>query len=232
MKDHNFGLITKEGSPSNPGLCWLWLAHPLSLIKPQQHPPILPCPTHVAPPINSQSWAQRGSSLTQPRVRHKMESSSSFCLNSFAIVLLSWGSPQMKKHINEPTKLEEKAKKYCPSQATSNLNLATHWHRIGYWKLRNLGKLFLDGDDDDLTCNKLVVDIITVIGENIPTERLQKKFELLHKIQTCVRINNKTSPSFANRFKGAVVRYAVQTEDRFSEQQAVGVSDDPKRKIF
>lgn len=76
-----------------------------------------------------------------------------------------------------------------------------------------INQLSLDGRDGKPDRSDLVKRVVKVISEDTPNETLQRENELQQKIHICTRNELESLASFANRFSGAITRYAIKTEE-------------------
>ena len=73
------------------------------------------------------------------------------------------------------------------------------------------GELVLDGQQDDVSRNKMVEKILNTIAKDTPTEKVKREVDLLTEIQSCQRTSDESPSTFAVRFSSAVAAYANQT---------------------
>lgn len=71
-----------------------------------------------------------------------------------------------------------------------------------------VGAICLEGRADDPKRIKLVDEVLAVIAKETASEKVRKEVELLTEIHKCERRQNEDTSEFANRFTGAVARYA------------------------
>lgn len=70
------------------------------------------------------------------------------------------------------------------------------------------------GMDNDENSSVLIERIICSIAQASPSERIQCEVELLNEIHQCIRVNNKATICYANRFEAKVANYVHQKKLR------------------
>ena len=75
-------------------------------------------------------------------------------------------------------------------------------------KAELLGNVCLEGHENDPKRVKLVEEVLSVIAKESPSEKVRHEVELLTEIHKCERMSTEDTSEYANRFNGAVARYA------------------------